>query len=687
MSLPTTPLNSSFLHSTDPISRARTPNPASSARNFYQLRNSSAPVLSASSNYTPNSFYQQPQQQQNQQNLHQPNPYYQFHNPLPTSPDELRFLVNNESDSLPAPKKHITKRLASLVSLFCRSAYSAAKSSTSSTGSNFSSSSSSSLSLPKSKVLYAKPRPSSLRRKLATIRSYLFWITILSLTTFFYYSYFFGSKSLFLAGQGVSTNGPWSVAYSPITPEGECKRPDTVVRDLREIYNAGFPAVKLHSSDCSILQALDRVPKLNVVMGLYPYEYQDEERPENTPKTRVQRLIASLNIQIQELVDWDQWSRIKVVVVGSGGVQQKDYSRNELITLLRHVRRVLKGSRNEPGKSERSANSVHRGFGLNHISITTAEPVQSFISQSRYNALSIDEYRAHQLDSVVKFHQLAVKAAESIKKSNSISENLSYPQIFHLDKKKSDHHSQDAIFKYDAYLQAAAEPQEDDDLCSHIDVIGLIVQPYYTNSTSPLSAGKLLERDTKFARYLCSDQFIGAAHSDRKQGNDHRKINQNVVEINDEANPMVVVLEAGWPRNANNANKVEITKVSKTEMKDSESEEFSPETMQQREALSSIVHARDPYTNKRIPVALYSWDDEVWRHNDNSDKTKHLQFGVRDQFYNQLYEQKTKGPNNRGHGRKAEQIRLFFSSSASIFNNTLKTTVYSTWESILSLFK
>lgn len=112
-------------------------------------------------------------------------------------------------------------------------------------------------------------------------------------------------------------NGPWSVSYSPMNANGDCKHQGEIVRDLKDIRRAGFPAVKLYSPDCGVLEALNRVPKLDVVMGLYPYEYEDETA---VTRTRMQRLLTSLNIQINELVQWNQWDRISTVVVGSSGV-------------------------------------------------------------------------------------------------------------------------------------------------------------------------------------------------------------------------------------------------------------------------------------------------------------------------------------------------------------------------------
>lgn len=208
-------------------------------------------------------------------------------------------------------------------------------------------------------------------------------VLVCSLLAAFLYQYSFSERqpSSFLADQGVASNGPWSVSYSPIDAVGSCKRPNEIVQDLKDIYNAGFPTVKFDSPDCSVLQALDFVPKLNVVMGLYPYEYQDDDHPQNTPKTRMQRLLASLSVQIQEIAYWNQWNRIKVVVVGSSGIFHQEYSQNELVTMLHHVRRILKGDPERFRETQRLFHSVHQGLGLTHITITTAEPVQSFISQ------------------------------------------------------------------------------------------------------------------------------------------------------------------------------------------------------------------------------------------------------------------------------------------------------------------
>lgn len=437
----------------------------------------------------------------------------------------------------------------------------------------------------------------------------------------------------------ISTD-PWSVTYSPINKKGDCKRLREIERDLQEIQLAGIKRVSLHSPDCDILTALNSAPKLEINMGLYPYEYEPEEPAKDhhdehgkpkysktVSKTRMQKLISSLNLQVQELAQWNQWHRIPLVVVGSSGVFEESYSRKELVTMLRHVRRILKGREHHHFKS---STSIHRGLGLDHINITTSEPVQSYISQSRYNAENVAIYREKQNKQISKIHETVTSYTKE-KKKNIID----YAQLFGVISKRSTTSEDDNLaevnstestnkintpsigkkldlFEDDTYLQAAANPHDDDDLCSHVDVIGLVVQPFFNGAVSFPTAGKLVERDTKFARYLCSDQFIGVGNSNRDSSKTPK--NSGVVEIDDKKSPEVVILEAGWPTQGKPL-----------------ADSSRPGKAEQKEAVISLMNAKDPFTLKKIPVALYSWNDEEWREPGEMGVETH--FGIRSLFY------------------------------------------------------
>lgn len=315
---------------------------------------------------------------------------------------------------------------------------------------------------------------------------------------------------------------PWGVSYSPYTETGLCRSLNRITEDLEKIHQSGIGSVRFYSLDCRVLEASEQVPGLKIILGLQP------SAPIGTSSADyLQQLIESLEIQIQDISRWGHWDCLSMVVVGSQGVFEETYSRAELVKLLRYVRK--------------SINS--RGFkGL----ITTAEPVQSWISATRYNAASFQEYEQYQQ------YQRILSLEDEVDFSDSI---------------------------------------EDNDLCEVVDVIGLVIEPYFNKAGEAESAGQNLIRDVQHASRLCSDAFIGSAHSEYTihSDSDHNE------SINGMSKRPVVVLEAGWPSHGED-NGYALA---------SENE--------QRIAIEEMVNARHEPTGSRIPVVLYSYEDEVWR--------------------------------------------------------------------------
>jgi exo-beta-1,3-glucanase (GH17 family) len=274
---------------------------------------------------------------------------------------------------------------------------------------------------------------------------------------------------------------PHAITYTPLTDAGACKRLADIVADLNRIYSAGVPALRLYSTDCQVLEAV--IPttnaarqtfralgidaattnsKLKLTVGLFPY-LDDESADSSSSRPDASRWFKSLDAQLEDLQVWNQWSAIELLSIGSGGLFDESYSAVELVAMLRHVRAV---------------------YGHPEIPLTTAEPVQSYVSHAKYNAPSIEAYRRS-------------TAAED---SNNF----------------------------------------DDDLCAAVDVIGITVHPYFNSAISAADAGKLVQRDIKFVDYLCSESFIGAGRTGGKMGpKSTPSFKPNTKRIS--------VLEAGWP--------------------------------------------------------------------------------------------------------------------------------------------
>lgn len=354
---------------------------------------------------------------------------------------------------------------------------------------------------------------------------------------------------------------PWAVSYSPFTTYGDCKPLLVVSNDLQKIYNVGIDAVRLYSTDCEVLDALlnvkaeaTRAP-LQVILGIHPYLHDEDLPKKQQHKTQpnlstapyITRLINSLSLQLAEISDWGHWDRIEMLVVGSQGEFSENYSRADLVKLIRFVRLHVQ--------------SYEDFHGL----ITTAEPVQSWVSATKFNARSISEYKDFQQHNAP--WQFPIEGVE-----------------FRHGMLPNDDQFEDI---------------EDNDLCAAVDVVSLIVHPYYNSALNPEDSGRLISRDVRFTRYLCSDDFIGRAH--------RQDIPIEQIDSSSDS-PPVIVLEAGWPSDGlNNGYAI-------------------PGTKNQRIALDAMVNARDSHSDNRIPVCVYSYFDEQWR--DPGELNAEQSFGI-----------------------------------------------------------
>uniref|UniRef100_A0A060T304 ARAD1A12364p n=1 Tax=Blastobotrys adeninivorans TaxID=409370 RepID=A0A060T304_BLAAD len=318
---------------------------------------------------------------------------------------------------------------------------------------------------------------------------------------------------------------PWGVLYSPLTSAGTCKSHKQIYQDFADIKRSGFSTVRVFSTDCGVLQALDHVKNLNIAVGLMPLRAEDEVLENHDG---VSGLLKSISNQLADLEAWGHWDRIAMIIVGSQGVFSGEYSAQELVQMLRFVRTHV---------------STHNKF---KGAITTAEPVQSWASAVRYNAISLDAYKTY-------------RSARSLEKEPLAGIN-------------------EGVFA-----------SSDDDLCAAVDVVGLVVQPYFS-AVGSYDAGTLLRRDVEWAEYLCSDNFVGGKHRTTDYEQDYYNGNEYPF---GSGSPDVAVLEAGWPRGGQR------------------NEDAIPGTREQLEAVTTMVNVKDPQSGKRVPVVLYSYDDEL----------------------------------------------------------------------------
>lgn len=354
---------------------------------------------------------------------------------------------------------------------------------------------------------------------------------------------------------------PWAITYSPLHKDGTCKSLPEMAADMVRLQATGAQAVRLYSTDCGVLEAVDPTTKknkkactkqlslhnkqhmakpvqkleLNVIAGLFPYVVEEEDQQDTSPG----KWLQSLDDQLHDLAQWGRWSRVSILTVGSSGVFDDTYTVPDLVNMIGHVKRRLADLVPEQDKKYVPL-------------VTTAEPVQSYVSVRRSTS-SVEQYKT------------ANDAGDDKDKDN------------------------------------------DDDLCAVVDVIGLTVQPFFNSAISPDDAGALLQRDVKLAHYLCSDAFLGSSSlAPTAAPTDFAAATGTAASAGagkaGGAGKEVVVLEAGWP-SAGQANG-----------------EAMPGRDEQYHALRSILSARDPLATAssgsekgELKTVLYAFEDEKWR--------------------------------------------------------------------------
>jgi exo-beta-1,3-glucanase (GH17 family) len=325
---------------------------------------------------------------------------------------------------------------------------------------------------------------------------------------------------------------PWAVSYSPLTWSGVCKPVNNIKRDLQEIQRIGINTVRIFSDDCRILQCLEDTD-LHIILGIQPYSRETNFR-------------RSINSQLAEISKWGYWDRIDMLVVGSQGVSSDVYTRADLVKMIKYVRMHVQ---HQPG---------FRAI------ITTAEPVESWVSATKFNAASRAEYKEFRL---------------------------------RQDQMHSPIEGVDDLTEYDV---------EDNDLCAVVDAIGLVVEPYFNSAVDSTTVGALVSRDVRFAKYLCSDDFIGSAHAKKKQReheSSHSIGGSSKLKV-----PPVVVLEAGWPSSGQTNGHAYAS------------------VEHQTSAVEELINSKDIDTNERVPVVIYSYQDELWR--DPGELSVERSFGI-----------------------------------------------------------
>ncbi|KAH7364140.1 putative beta-glucosidase btgE [Rhexocercosporidium sp. MPI-PUGE-AT-0058] len=122
-------------------------------------------------------------------------------------------------------------------------------------------------------------------------------------------------------GQLGSSGSQWAITYSPYQDNGQCKDAASVASDIARIAKAGFSTVRIYSSDCSGLQNIGTACEahgLRIILGIF---------------------ISSTGIsgaaeQVTDIIKWNKWSMVDLVVVGNEAVFSGSCSGVELAAFI-----------------------------------------------------------------------------------------------------------------------------------------------------------------------------------------------------------------------------------------------------------------------------------------------------------------------------------------------------------------
>ena len=103
-----------------------------------------------------------------------------------------------------------------------------------------------------------------------------------------------------------SSDGLWSISYSPYEDNGLCRSAEGVASDIADIASKGFKNVRVYGTECSTLEnvgAACKVSGLKMIVGVF-----------------IEGDVSSGDSQIKDIVAWKQWDLVEVIVIGNEAI-------------------------------------------------------------------------------------------------------------------------------------------------------------------------------------------------------------------------------------------------------------------------------------------------------------------------------------------------------------------------------
>lgn len=120
-----------------------------------------------------------------------------------------------------------------------------------------------------------------------------------------------------------SKESPWAITYTPYTERGICKTYTEVRTDVDLIAAKGFKAIRLYSTDCSILWRLApsaRHHSLDLILGIFISEAGVDG--------------AAAQEQLTEIVAFGQWDQVPLIVIGNEPLFYEYCTASELASFI-----------------------------------------------------------------------------------------------------------------------------------------------------------------------------------------------------------------------------------------------------------------------------------------------------------------------------------------------------------------
>ncbi|KAJ3495252.1 hypothetical protein NLG97_g3522 [Lecanicillium saksenae] len=130
------------------------------------------------------------------------------------------------------------------------------------------------------------------------------------------------------------TNNQFAITYGPYDSTGACKSADAVNKDIEEIKNAGFQAVRIYGTDCDTLTNV--VPAcvkqgLQIIAGVFVKPGQCTIDSPDVKK------------QVDDLIAMNNWDVIRLLVVNNESVMQGHCSAQQIAQLIKDVKSACSG--------------------------------------------------------------------------------------------------------------------------------------------------------------------------------------------------------------------------------------------------------------------------------------------------------------------------------------------------------